>query len=165
MFMSMRQFTIQTTVTEYARLQELDDEGKNLMEKAKDAAQNAYAPYSEFKVGAAVLLDNNEIITGTNQENAAYPSGLCAERVALFYAAAQFPDAKIKAIAITADSSRYAIHSPVYPCGSCRQAISEYEQRDNSPIRIIMMGKDGVIQEVNSVLQLLPMVFNNQIIT
>jgi cytidine deaminase len=130
--------------------------------EAKKAADSAYAPYSGFNVGAAVLLENGKIVTGNNQENAAYPSGLCAERVALFYASSQFPNQKIIALAVTAKSASHPISSPVTPCGSCRQVIAEYEAKFDSPIKTIMSGETGEIFVCESVSILLPLVFNRQ---
>lgn len=123
---SMKKLNLPSFVFESSE-KELSFSDKKLLSEAQKSAKCAYAPYSNFKVGTAVLLENGKIISGNNQENAAYPSGLCAERVALFYAIAQFPNAKIRAIAITS-----------VPCGSCRQAILEYERKQKSPVRIIM---------------------------
>jgi cytidine deaminase len=122
--------------TIFKNLSELPEIVQNLMNSAVEARKNAYAPYSKFRVGAAILLDNNEIVLGSNQENAAYPSGLCAERVAIFYAGANYPTAKIKIIAISATSDSQANTTPIPPCGSCRQSIAEYEQRQETPITI-----------------------------
>src|ERR1700740_1109022 len=110
----------------YQSINDLEEKDQFLLEKAKEAMENAYAPYSKFKVGAAVELDNGIIITGNNQENAAYPSGLCAERTAAFYASSQYPHQKVNAIAVTTKSDSI---EPVTPCGSCRQALSEYEMK------------------------------------
>ncbi len=126
-----------------------------LLNKAHEAAQKAYAPYSRFKVGAALLLENGEIIQGNNQENSSYPVGSCAERTALFYASARYPDIKIKAIAITADT-----HEPIPPCGMCRQAMLEYETKQQNCIPVIMGGKTGKIWKINSVSSLLPLQFD-----
>src|SRR5690554_320948 len=106
------------------------------MLRAVEIRKQAYAPYSQFRVGAAILLANEEIVTGSNQESAAYPSGLCAERVAIFQAGSLYPDTKILKIAITAASDLHPTERPTPPCGACRQSISEYEQRQNTPIEI-----------------------------
>jgi cytidine deaminase len=127
----------------YENIDKLSGGDQKLVKKAIDIAKKAYAPYSSFNVGAAVLLDNGEIISGNNQENAAYPSGLCAERVALFYANANYPNQKVEAIAIVALKDGVLIDHVVTPCGNCRQAMLETELRFNSPIRIIMGGKNG----------------------
>jgi len=140
---------------------ELPEELRQLLEIAEKSRADAYAPYSCFKVGAAVLLENGEVIIGNNQENASYPSGLCAERVAVFHAGARYPDVPIKAIAITAASSKVKVDKPAAPCGNCRQAISEYEQKQNSPISILMRGETGLIYLTNSMADLLPLTFGN----
>jgi cytidine deaminase len=108
------------------------EEIQSLMNQAIEISKNAYAPYSKFRVGAAILLDNGKIVLGSNQENAAYPSGLCAERVAIFQAGAIYPDAKIVKLAITAASDTNPTLSPIPPCGACRQSIAEYEFKQNS---------------------------------
>ena len=109
---------------------------QNLMNQAIEIRKNAYAPYSKFRVGVAIILDNGKIILGSNQENAAYPSGLCAERVAAFHASSQFPDAKFITIAITANSKEFNINAPIYPCGACRQVLAEYEFHFEKDIKI-----------------------------
>jgi cytidine deaminase len=124
----------------------------------REAALNAYAPYSKFHVGAAVLLANNEIITGNNQENAAYSTTLCAERVALFYANSIYKDIPVTAIAVTASTSHGITHEPVKPCGSCRQALMETEVRFGRAIRIILDGRNK-IQVFDGVENLLPFAF------
>jgi cytidine deaminase len=113
---------------------------QHLIACAIEAGKKAYAPYSDFKVGAAVLLENGEIIVGNNQENAAYPSGLCAERVAVFYAKANYPDVKIKQIAVIAIKEDQLLEPPVSPCGSCRQVLLEYEDQQAKEIQIILGG-------------------------
>ena len=140
---------------------ELPEELSKLLEEAEKCRADAYAPYSGFKVGAAVLLANGEVIMGNNQENASFPSGLCAERVAVFQAGARFPDVPIQAIAITASSSGKKVDKPVAPCGNCRQAISEYEEKQNSPITILMKGETGLIYRTDSIADLLPLTFGN----
>src|SRR5690606_6679104 len=118
------------------------------------------APYSKFRVGAAVLLDNGEVVLGSNQENAAYPSGLCAERVAIFHAGAVYPDATILQIAISAASDVHTTTSPIPPCGSCRQSIAEYEFRQSRPIELYFMGETGAIYKSDSLKNLLPFSFD-----
>ena len=129
------------------------------MLKAKEAAKNAYAPYSKFRVGAAVLLANGTIVIGNNQENAVYPVGLCAERVALFSAQANYPDQPIVALAVTAIGSDGKISQPVPPCGSCRQAMIEVESRHNTPLRVIMQGEEGPIIVSEKMDNLMPLIF------
>ena len=137
---------------------ELCPEEKELVEAAKASSQNAYAPYSKFKVGAAILLENGEIISGNNQENIAYPSGLCAERVAVFYANAKFPDTKIKTIAVAAYFQNDYTNQ-ISPCGSCRQVLQETENRYKSPIRILLYGRNEVYI-VESAKDLMPLSFS-----
>lgn len=122
---------------------ELPESEHVLIEKAHEAAQRAYAPYSDFKVGAALLLADGTIVKGNNQENIAYPSGLCAERVALFYAGATYPGTAVKTIVVVAEGNLIAEDECVSPCGSCRQVIAESESRQETPIRIILVSRDG----------------------
>jgi cytidine deaminase len=134
------------------------------MEQATEARKNAYAPYSKFRVGAAILLDNGKIIIGSNQENAAFPSGLCAERVAIFQAGALYPQSRILKMAITAASETNTTLTPVPPCGSCRQSIAEYEIRQESPIEIYFMGEKGEIYKSASLKNLLPFLFEKKLL-
>jgi cytidine deaminase len=135
---------------------ELEEKDQFLLEKAREAMANAYAPYSDFKVGAAVELDNGIIITGNNQENAAYPSGLCAERTALLYASSQYPHQKIHSIAVITQSTS---EEPATPCGACRQSMGEYEIKFKSPIRVIMGSLEGKVVVSTNVESLLPLMF------
>jgi len=144
---------------ELSSMDELNSDDRKLLQKAKEAANKAYAPYSEFRVGAALLLENGEIITGNNQENAAYPSGLCAERVAMFYASAQYPGVPFKALAITANSDKIEINHPISPCGSCRQVMVEYEFLSKKPMKVILSGQTGSIYIIDRVTDLLPFSF------
>lgn len=154
--------TINTSFDVYASAADLPQEEQELLAKAKKAVKTAYAPYSGFNVGAAILLDNGKIVTGNNQENAAYPSGLCAERVALFYAHAQYPNAVVKTIAVSVKSNTQVISEPVSPCGACRQVIAEYENLHGEPVRIIMSGETGKVYVSESIDNLLPLVFNKK---
>lgn len=140
-------------------LEDLDLESKYLVHKARDAASHAYAPYSKFHVGAAVLLGDGTIVTGTNQENAAYPSGMCAERVALYSALAQHPDAVVAKIAIAAKRKGGKEIIPVTSCGSCRQVMLEIEIRQEKPIAVIMQDQDHQWVRAASVASLLPFSF------
>ena len=160
----MKEIKIESTFTVFDNLEELPQEISFLMEKAIEARQKAYAPYSKFSVGAAILLDNDEIVTGSNQENASYPSGLCAERTAIYYAGAQFPDVKIIRMAITAGSKSKQTMVPIPPCGACRQAISEYEVKQDAPIEIYFMGETGKVVKSNSLANLLPLVFDKSVL-
>ncbi len=148
--------------TIYETLEELSPSFQSLMQEAVLARANAYAPYSNFNVGASVLLENGLIIRGNNQENASYPSGLCAERVAIFYASAQYPGVSIKAIAVTANTHLDPSETPASPCGNCRQTLAEYEQKQSTLIPIIFMGASGKIVCCNSVLDLLPFAFSSK---
>ncbi|OOG68740.1 cytidine deaminase [Flavobacterium sp. A45] len=160
----MKEIIITSTITVFETIQELPLVEQNLMLKAIEVRKNAYAPYSKFRVGAAILLDNGEVVVGSNQENAAYPSGLCAERVAIFYAGAIYPEAIILKIAITAASDNNKTTSPVPPCGACRQSIAEYEIRQESPIEIYYMGESGSIHQSASLKNLLPFMFDNKLL-
>ena len=130
---------------EYDKLSELSADDHKLRGAARDSAENAHAPYSKFCVGAAVLLANGMIIKGNNQENADFTDGLCAERVALFYAHANFPDAAVEALAVTAKTVNGLIPGPAQPCGSCRQVFIETESRYNQPIRLILDGAEKIM--------------------
>ncbi len=156
----MKKVTVTTEFTVFENKEQLPSEIKNLMEMAIEIRKKAYAPYSKFRVGAAILLDNGKIVLGSNQENAAYPSGLCAERVAIFQAGAIYPDAKILKLAISATSDEKPVTSPIPPCGSCRQSIAEYEFKQNTPIEIFFMGETGEIYKSDSLTNLLPLVFD-----
>lgn len=157
--MKKKQFSID--IFEYDTYSELDIETQKLLEKAKEITKNSYAPYSNFHVGAALILENGEIITGSNQENAAYPSGLCAERVALFWANSQYPNVPVKAIAIIAEKNKKFIEKPVAPCGACRQVLLETELRFNRPIKIILAGKNKV-NIIENAQSLLPINFDRK---
>lgn len=156
----MKELKIESTFQVYDDLNELPNNVAGLFNKAIEARAKAYAPYSKFKVGAAILLENGEIITGNNQENVSYPSGLCAERTAIYYAGAQYPESKILKMTITAASSHHKTENPIPPCGACRQAIAEYEVKQDSPIEIYFMGEVGEIIKSSSLSNLLPLLFD-----
>jgi cytidine deaminase len=158
----MNKVTITTDFDVFETIQELPTDIQNLMHEAVTIRKTAYAPYSHFKVGAAILLNNGEIILGSNQENAAYPSGLCAERVAVFYAGAKYPEAKILKMAISAASDNTTTSAPIPPCGACRQSIAEYEIKQNTPIEIYFMGEIGSIYKSDSLKNLLPLLFDKK---
>ena len=139
----------------------LSDADKQLLERARKALETAYAPYSGFKVGAAVLMDSGEVVIGNNQENASYPSGLCAERVAVFQAGARFPGELIRTIAIVAKAPGKQLSAPAAPCGNCRQSIYEYEKKQGSPIRLLLQAAEGAVYECPSLSDLLPLGFDN----
>lgn len=144
--------------TEYSLDDEIPDDVKRLTIAAASALKTAYAPYSLFRVGVAILLENGEVVTGSNQENSAYPSGLCAERVAIFYANAKYPGIAIRALAVTASYREKAEDEPVYPCGSCRQVILESQSRQNQPIKVICSGNTR-IHVIPDAASLLPLAF------
>lgn len=151
----MKEFTIHTQVKVYQE-QELSDEDRALLEAARKATESSYAPYSKFYVGAAVRLANKQIICGSNQENAAYPSGTCAERTAIFYANAQYPDQAVETLAIAAQTQGSFLTKPISPCGACRQVILETEHRYGKPVRILLYGTEGVyvLEGIRSILPL-----------
>lgn len=155
----MKKKDITISYSEYESIEELSNDDHLLLVRSQKAVESAYAPYSTYHVGAAVLLENGEIITGSNQENAAYPSGLCAERVALFYASSQYPDVPVKSIAISARAREFKINSPVTPCGSCRQVMAETENRFGNSLRLIMRGGNGNIIIIDGVKNILPLMF------
>ncbi len=147
-----------TVVKVYESIEELTIEDRNLINSANEAVERAYAPYSNFHVGASVVLKNGKVFTGTNQENAAYPSGLCAERVALFYANSEYPDVAVETMAISVKNKNGFVEYPVAPCGSCRQVLLESEVRFNQDIRIILAGTKA-IRIIENSKQLLPLHF------
>lgn len=141
--------------------EELSSEHQQLMGSAIVARKDAYAPYSKFQVGAAVLLENGKTVIGSNQENASYPAGVCAERVAILHAGAKYPGVEIKTIAISATSENHQVNKPVSSCGICRQSMAEYEQKQKAPIAILMMGEIGPVIQCDSVLDLIPFAFDS----
>jgi len=158
--MNKRKLEIQYTV--FKNREELPNEDKMLIDKAKEISEKAYSPYSEFRVGAAVLLDNGEIFTANNQENASYPEGLCAERIALFYAMSQFPTQKIKSIAICGNPQKFELNHFISPCGGCRQVMLECEERGQQKMRILLSGTSGEVLLIEGVENLLPFQFSSK---
>ena len=144
---------------EYSHWNELGKEEQDLVKHAYQICENAYAPYSKFSVGASALLSNNEIVKGSNQENIAYPSGLCAERVALFYAGANFPDQDVVTLCIVAKGDLVPFDKILSPCGGCRQVMVETEMRQSKPYRVILVSQNGVTIVFNSAVDLLPLAF------
>lgn len=140
---------------------ELSQGDQDLISRAVAARKNAYAPYSKFQVGSAVLMENGQVVIGSNQENASYPSGLCAERVAVFQAGALYPGVSIKTVAITASSINHVVDSPAAPCGNCRQSMLEYETKQKQPIRLLLMGETGKVVQCNSIADILPLGFDS----
>ena len=158
----MKEINLTTKIAVYP-LEECSDVEKKLIDAAKKAALTAYAPYSGFRVGAALLLENGETFIGNNQENAAYPSGLCAERVAVFAAHAVHPDQKVTTIAVAAWSNGKFTDAAITPCGGCRQVLLEAENRFSSPLRILMYSNEA-IYVVDSIKKLLPLSFGDEML-
>ena len=155
----MKKIQINTTVYQFDSVEELNKEEQLLINKSKSAVKNAYAPYSKFNVGAAVLLENGETFVGTNQENAAFPSGMCAERVAIYFANSQFPDVAVKSIAVSAYYNNSYTEKPVPPCGACRQVLLESETRFKKPIKVFLVSSTKITMTKN-VKTLLPINFD-----
>ena len=154
----MEEVTLKSII-QACQFDELDDTERRLVQMAIDATQHSYAPYSHFHVGAALLLSNGVMLPGCNQENAAFPAGLCAERSAIFAAGAQYPQESIEILAIAArDTHGELTNAPVSPCGTCRQVIIESETRFKKPIRILLYGKDKVYK-IDGIKQLMPLSF------
>lgn len=152
---------LEITYSEYSSADELPKNDANLLNAAIEALNGSYAPYSNFNVGAAVLLDNGMIVKGSNQENIAYPSGLCAERTALFSAHANYPQNKIVSIALTSSQNGLLLATPPFPCGACRQVMAQTQTRNGSPLKIIIGGSDKILV-FNSVESLLPFIFASE---
>lgn len=144
----------------YNAVDELSGEDASLLLKAQDVTGNAYAPYSKFQVGAVARMVNGQFISGTNQENASYPIGICAERVLLSAVSSVFPNMPIDTIAISYNNIHGESDHPIAPCGICRQSLHEYEERMNHPIRLILGGKKGKIYIIEQAGKLLPLAFN-----
>ena len=145
---------------EYEDISGLSSGDRLLVEEAVKSTANSYAPYSGFHVGAALRLSNGEIVTGSNQENAAYPSGLCAERTAMFYASARYPDAVMEAIAIAASQNGELCSLPASPCGACRQVMAQYQRKSGQEMKIILAGKEKILV-FDKVEDIMPFVFDN----
>jgi cytidine deaminase len=160
----MKEVKIETTLQVYDSISNLPEDVQQLMNSAIEARKHAYSPYSKFDVGAAILLDNGKVISGSNQENASYPSGLCAERTAIYYAGATYPKAKMLKMALTASSQNQQTLKPIPPCGACRQAIAEYEIKQGNPIEIYFMGVKGKVVKSKSLANLLPLVFESSVL-
>ena len=160
----MKKINIESTFEIYDSIKELEPSAQALLQKAAEARKKAYAPYSKFLVGAALELENGKLISGSNQENASYPSGLCAERTAVYYAGAEFPNQKILRMAIVAGSSITPTTKPIPPCGACRQALSEYEVKQNTPMKLYFMGTSGQIAVSKSVENILPWIFDKTVL-
>ena len=144
---------------EYDSAKVMDSEERDLLTQADENLKNAYAPYSKFRVSAVCQMEDGVVVKGTNQENGAYPSGLCAERVAIFSAKSQFPDKKVDKIVVTTELTT---SSPVSPCGACRQVLIEYELTQNQPIELIMKSGDSKVWKFKSVKDILPFAFDGE---
>lgn len=151
---------IKFNIKVYDSIDELNNEDAYLLREARSVTQFAYAPYSNFLVGAFAKLANGETVKGTNQENAAYPAGICAERTLMSTASSLFPGVGIETIAISYRNLNGNSNHPVSPCGICRQSFVEFQVRTNHPIRIILSGMEGKVQIIENALDLLPLVFN-----
>ena len=150
----MKEFTF------YSGIEDLDSESKYLVHKAKEATSHTYAPYSKFCVGAALILEDGTLVTGSNQENASYPLCMCAERVALYAAASQFPGKRIMKMAVVAHKKNHKELVQATCCGACRQVMVEFEQRQKKPFEVIMLGSDGKWIKSASVAFLIPFGFS-----
>ncbi len=155
----MKKEELKFSIDVYESSDELNDDDAFLLSEARSATQFAYAPYSNFQVGAVAKLINGEIVTGTNQENASYPAGICAERGLLSSAASQHPGIAIETMAVTYNNLKGTSDTPVSPCGICRQSISEFQNRFKKPIRIILSGMEGKVQIIENAASLLPLAF------
>jgi cytidine deaminase len=155
----MNKLNISIAYESYDQLQELNSDDQSLCVKAKEALKTSYSPYSNFKVATAVRLSDGVVVSGSNQENLAYPSGLCAERVALFTIGAAYPDAVIESMAITAHTDNFKIEQPITCCGACLQVMAEFERKQNKEIEVLFYCLDGKILKVKGVKSLLPFVF------
>ena len=151
---------IKISYQEYETLDQLEPKDKELAQAAIDATALAYAPYSKFNVGAAVMFEDGVIVKGANQENAAYPSGICAERTALFYASASRPDKAMAEIAIAAQQNGELVERPVTPCGACRQVMAQYQTKSGIPMKVLLIGAQK-IWKFEKVDDLLPLIFDS----
>ena len=157
----MKEHEIKFDVAVYDSIDELNKDDAFLLDEARSVTQFAYAPYSNFQVGAVAKLANGQIVAGTNQENASYPAGICAERVLLSSASSQYPGIAIDTIAITYNNLNGKSDKPVSPCGICRQSFTEFQQRVKKPIRLILSGMEGEVQVIENAAFLLPLVFGS----
>ncbi len=152
-----KEFTLKYSQLDHWK--DLPEEDQNLVDAANKIMQDAYAPYSKFKVGAALLLEDGTVVTGSNQENIAYPSGLCAERVALFFAGANHPNTKVDTLCIVAKGDLVDVETILSPCGGCRQVMVETEKRQNKSFRVILVSQNNITIVTDSAASLLPLAF------
>lgn len=158
----MKQEKVEFSFDIYQGIDELNEPDRILLNEARNITKKAYAPYSNFFVGAAARLSNNEVVTGTNQENASYPVGICAERVLLASASSLFPGVAIDTIAVSYQNKKAKSNHPISPCGMCRQSLLEFEERMQQPIRLILAGIEGKVYVIKTVRQLLPLAFTSE---
>ena len=156
----MAEKTIVIQYEEFSSREEMSPKDQALVEAALQAQKGSYSPYSHFQVGAALLLNNGVVVKGANQENIAYPSGLCAERTAMFWAGANYPDVPFDTLAVAGSDNGALCDSPASPCGACRQVMSEYEKKHGQPLKIILVG-DKLIRKFPCVEALLPFIFDS----
>jgi cytidine deaminase len=161
----MKEQKFEFSIQVYDGIDELDNSDRKLLIEARNATTKAYAPYSHFFVGAAARLSNGQIVTGSNQENASYPVGICAERVLLGSASSLYPDTPIEAMAISYQSERVKSDHPISPCGMCRQSLQEFEIRTNKKLRLILGGMEGKVYVLSNASLLLPLAFTNEELT
>jgi cytidine deaminase len=158
----MKEKKFEFNYTVYENIDELPEEQKELLKEAREVTEHAYAPYSRFQVGAIAKLSNGETVTGSNQENASFPVGLCAERVLLATVSSLFPKESIQTIAISYKSTEQKSDHPISPCGICRQALQEYEGRIDHPLQLILGGMEGAVYVIDSASRLLPLAFTSE---
>jgi cytidine deaminase len=158
----MKEKKIEFNYQVYDNISELTEEQQWLLNEAREVTSNAYAPYSNFQVGAVAKMANGEIVAGSNQENASFPAGLCAERVVLASISSLFPKVPIETIAISYKSEHHKSNHPISPCGICRQSLQEYEGRVNHPIQLILGGIEGPVYIIDSASRLLPLAFTSE---
>jgi cytidine deaminase len=158
----MKENKFEFNYTVYDSIEELPEDKRKLLEQARDVTEHAYAPYSRFQVGAIAQLSNGEIVKGSNQENASFPVGLCAERVLLATVSSLFPKISIQTIAISYKSTEQKSDHPISPCGICRQALQEYEGRIGKPVELILGGMEGPVYVIDSASRLLPLAFTSE---
>jgi len=156
----MKEITLKINYTEYDSVKEMSPEDQELVKAANEAREGSYSPYSNFQVGAALRLADGTIVKGANQENAAYPSGLCAERTAMFWASANYPDVPFDTLAIAGADNGVLCESPASPCGACRQVMAEYQKKYGRPLRTIWVGSKR-IRKFENVDDILPFIFDS----
>jgi cytidine deaminase len=158
----MKENKFEFNYTVYENIEELPEDQRILLSRAREVTAQAYAPYSNFQVGAVAMLANGETVTGSNQENASFPVGLCAERVLLASISSLFPKIPVKAIAVSYKSEHHKSDHPISPCGICRQALQEYESRVNHTIQLVLGGMTGPVYVIDSASKLLPLAFTSK---